>query len=150
MITDILLGHTQVCQLKQIFSSISIQPSFFFKSTKLSSYFSLKDPTPLPLRSGVVYQYTCSCDGSPSYIGKTIRHLSVRAKEHFSSRTPSAISDHLSICNQSFHINKFSILATGLNDFDLKVKEALLIKHHQPSLNNQIHHSGASFLLKIF
>ena len=87
-----------------------------------------------------------------SYIGKTKRHLAIRAREHFSR--PSAIHSHLinsnHNCKQSFEINKFRILNTGRNDFELYIKEALYIKYRKPYLNKQLKYNGASFALKVF
>ena len=45
----------------------------------------------MPLMANVVYQFTCLRDANSTYIGKTIRHLATRVKEHATS--PSAIKD---------------------------------------------------------
>ena len=59
------------CQLKVVFKS----------SLTLGSLLSYKDQIPKVLQSGVVYKSSCnSCNAI--YIGKTIRHLKVRASEH--------------------------------------------------------------------
>ena len=86
-----------------------------------------------------------------SYIGRTKRHLAIRAKEHFTR--PSAIRTHLlnsNHCKESFGIGKFSILNTGRDNFEVKIKEALYIKYRHPNLNKQLKYNGASFALNIF
>ena len=65
-----------------------------FSSFKVKNYFSLKCHTPMPLMANVVYQFTCLRDANSTYIGKTIRHLATRVKEHATSS--SAIKEHLS------------------------------------------------------
>ena len=63
----------------------------------------------------------------------------------------SAISDHLGNCHApSFDISRFNVLACGNSDFEIKIKEALLIQLERPSLNCQLSHSGSSFLLNVF
>ena len=72
-----------------------------FKSCKLSGFFSLKSQTPKELIANAVYKYTCLCDTSLTYIGKTKRHLAVRSEEHlrFEKDLPkSEIKTHLKTC----------------------------------------------------
>ena len=128
-----------------------------YSSFKVGKVFQLKDKTPLPLRSNVVYRFTCSCDTSKSYIGMTSRHLITRVKEHLDLgdlHTKSAIKDHIYNCNScsSFKqsIHSFSILRQCNNDYDAKIHEALLIKRLKPELNKQMYSNGTSFLLNIF
>ena len=112
----------------------------------MSSFFKFKDRVNRALRSKVVYKFTCGgCDAS--YIGKTMRHLNVRASEHIgiSALTQkrvkykrSAVSDHLLVCDslKSFPtLDDFSILATANSNFILELKESLLIHRDNPSLN---------------
>ena len=129
---------------------LDIKVRIVFKTSRVGSYFSLKDRTPLELRANVVYIFEGSCDRNQSYIGKTMRHLAVRSKEHFSGR--SAVHDHISKCVACKHcdINNFRILTSGKSDFDSKIKEALLIKQWKPVLNNQLFQKGSSFLLNVF
>ena len=47
-------------------------------------------------------------------------------------------------------MNHFDITKKCLSDYDCKIHKALLIKKHQPKLNEQLHHSGLSFLLQLF
>ena len=54
--------------------------------------------------SNVVNQFTCLRDANSTYIGKTIRHLVTRVREH--TTLPSAIIENLSICTarKSTHV----------------------------------------------
>ena len=122
-----------------------------FTSFKVKNYFSLKCGTPLPLLANVVYKFQCLRDANQIYIGKTIRHLVTRVKEH--SNLKSAIHEHLIACDQcreAISCNLFTVLDTGRNDFEISIKEALHIKCKQPMLNKQLYSQGASFILNIF
>ena len=123
-----------------------------FTSFKVKNYFSLKCRAPLPLLANVVYKFTCLRDANNTYIGKTVRHLATRVKEHGTSQ--SAIKDHLSSCEMcqseySCHKN-FSVICSGRNDSEISIKEALHIKLRQPNLNKQLFTHGTSFVLNIF
>ena len=67
-----------------------------FTPFKVKNYFSLKCRTPLPLLANVVYKF--------KYLqitftnGKTTRHLATRVKEHGTSPSNSAVSNHLTSC----------------------------------------------------
>ena len=90
-------------------------------------------------------------DANSTYIGKTIRHLATRVKEHATS--PSAIKDHLSsciTCKDNYSCNSFKVIDSANSDFEVSIKEALHIKHKNPSLNKQLSTNGMSFILKIF
>lgn len=122
-----------------------------FTTFKVKNYFSLKCRTPLPLLANIVYTYKCLRDANNVYIGKTMRHLATRVKEHGNSS--SAISDHLKSCDtckRDFSYNSFSILDRGKNDLEITIKEALHIKSKKPNLNKQLFSQGSSFVLNIF
>ena len=53
----------------------------FKSSNRMSSWFTFKDKISKALRSKVVYQFQCGRCNS-AYVGKTMRHLGVRAAEH--------------------------------------------------------------------
>ena len=134
-------------------SHCNIKINCVFQSCKVSRYFSLKCPTPIALKSKVVYSFTCSRDANTSYIGMTKRHLGTRASEHKNVKSPSPISSHLlncSSCSDTYNVNSFKILSHASNNFDLQIREALLIKSKCPSLNNQLSNSGSSFFLNVF
>jgi hypothetical protein len=121
---------------------------FYKPGRRISNFFRLKDATPVDLRSGVVYEYscgTCHC----SYVGCTSRHLRHRIAEHagvshltgrpVKNLVHSNIRDHLNHCNEGTCSSRdFKILATGNNELELLIKERLLIDKNKPSLNGNI------------
>ena len=122
-----------------------------FSSFKVKNYFFLKCHTPMPLMANVVYQFTCLRDANSTYIGKTVRHLATRVKEHATSS--SAIKEHLSsctTCKDNYSCNSFKVIDSANSDFEVSIKEALHIKHRNPNLNKQLSTQGMSFMLKIF
>ena len=138
-------------RLLSIFRSVEVDVKVVFKSFRVGRYFSLKSATPVALKAKVIYKFQSSCDRNLSYIGKTKRHLAVRVHEHFSDR--SAILDHLNncpTCKNSASLENFSVLTTADSDYLLKIKEAILIKDQQPSLNKQLAQHGSFFFLNIF
>ena len=134
----------------KIGKDLNVKTRVVFKSFKIGQYFSLKDVTPKEIKANVIYKFTGSCDKSITYIGKTIRHLAIRSKEHLENN--SAIFDHIKTCQkcQNRNIENFQILSTGNSDKDIRIKEALLIKRHKPCLNNQLTHKGMSYFLHLF
>ena len=122
-----------------------------FGTCKVQNYFSLKCRTPLPLMANIVYKFQCSLDATCVYIGKTMRHLATRVKEHGTSA--SAIHDHLlscTSCHSRFSCNSFSIIDSGNTDFEITIKEALHIRTKKPALNKQLYTQGTSFVLNLF
>ena len=124
-----------------------------FTSFKVKDYFSLKFRTPLPLLANVVYKFKCLRDANNIYIGKTFRHLATRVKEHGTSPSNSAISNHLTSCETcklNFLCDSFSIMDSGKNDFEVTIKEAPHIKFKKPTINRQLISQGSSFILIVF
>ena len=112
--------------------------------------FSFKDKLPIDIHSLVVYKFTCStCNGT--YIGKTKRHFLVRAYEHlllsyktgkkytFKESTATTVAKHLHHSNHTASIGDFKTIPKARNDFHTKIKESLLIKKDNPSLNISSH-----------
>ena len=108
---------------------------------------SYKDQIPKVLQSGVVYKFSCnSCNAI--YIGKTIRHLKVRASEHLGishltgkrviQYTHTAIGDHILSCDHAASLDNFKIVARDSSNYILEIKESLLISHDKPSLNKTV------------
>lgn len=124
---------------------------------KIGSLFNFKDNLPFGVRSFVVYKYTCG-DCYITYIGKTTRHLLVRMSEHlgisfktgavrkYHEKQTTAIREHIRSCKHTGDVSNFSVLANARNDFELLVKESLLIGKEQPVLNKQI----KNFQLSLF
>ena len=83
-----------------------------FTSFKVKNNFSLKCRTPLPLLANVVYKFKCLHDANNICIGKTIRHLATRVREHGTS--PSAVFNHLSSCETCK--SNFLLRVTASND----------------------------------
>ena len=90
----------------------------------------------------VVYRYTCphnECNGVAQYIGFTTNTVVDRCKQHESN---GAIKQHLlthSNISRGYQaiVKDTTIIARCHTQKDLEIAEALLIKHHQPSLNKQ-------------
>ena len=101
--------------------------------------FSVKDRTPVALKSMVVYQFSCAGCNS-CYIGETSRHFSTRIKEHTESDKNSHIFKHFNtspLCKSKYSPSCFSILDSASNSIDLKLKEAFHINKIKPELNKQ-------------
>ena len=140
-------------KLCKLFRDANVKIQVVFTSTKVSSYFSLKDRTNYYLKSCLAYEFTCLSDSNNTYVGKTKRFYGKRLGEHGVKGTTS-VSKHLKKCEMCFNCdnlnNCFEILSTANSDFDIKIIEALLIKKKQPIINKQMNFSGVEFTLKIF
>ena len=131
--------------LKQIFRKIDkdFVISVISYTNKLGQKFSLKDKTPLLIQAGVVYKFTCGVDPQHSYIGKTIRHLGIRIKEH--KTKASAILDHRLDCSCSCDVDNFEVIDNSFDDFTLRILEAIHIKQSNPKMNRQLTNDGSFF-----
>ncbi|XP_057296240.1 uncharacterized protein LOC130625194 [Hydractinia symbiolongicarpus] len=129
--------HLPCCKLRVIFKS----------GCRIGNFFRFKDRVSKALRSKVVYKY--QCDGCNAiYYGKTMRHLKVRACEHMAvsaltgksvkSINPSAVLEHVVFCKNRPSLDNFSIISSASNNFDLELKESLLIRRDKPILNRNI------------
>ena len=103
-----------------------------FKSCKLSGFLSLKSQTPKELIANAVYKYTCLCDTSLTYIGKTKRQLAVRSEEHlrFEKDLPkSEIKTHLKTCVicQNSSLDNFEVLKKYMSGHEAKINEAMIV-----------------------
>jgi len=91
--------------------------------------------------SRVVYKASC-WDCQEFYIGKTKRRLHDRKTEHFKSITgsnhSSAIAEHVTSTGHNMKWDHFEILARGRWDTHCEIKETLLIRDLQPSLNENV------------
>ncbi|MEL6805021.1 MAG: GIY-YIG nuclease family protein, partial [Bacteroidota bacterium] len=101
------------------------------KTTKVESYFSLKSPIPTLFKSDVVYMFTCPRDEGTRYVGETERQLFQRIKDHCSSKSHSAVFDHIFLCVEcQNHRNVsecFTIVRKSCSR-DILSEEALYIK----------------------
>ena len=91
--------------------------------------------------SRVVYKASF-WDCQEFYIDKTKRRLHDKKTEHFKSITSnnhsSAIADHVTSTGHNMKWDHFEILARGRSDTHCKIKETLLIRDLQPSLNENV------------
>ena len=113
-----------------------------FQSTHhIKSLFPYKDRLTRAQMSRVVYKASC-WDCQEFYIGKTKRRLHDRKTEHFKSITSSnhssAIAEHVTSTGHNMKWDHFEILARGRSDTHCKIKETLLIRDLQPSLNENV------------
>lgn len=131
--------------IKRLDNTVNIR--WVFTCNKTKNYFSNKDKTPHLLKSCVVYQFSCEVDPRTTYIGRTLRHMNLRLKEH--KNNMSAISDHRLNCSCSCKPENFKILSQAQDSFELNIQEAIFIKKFNPNLNKQINHDGASFSCKL-
>ena len=91
------IGHTSDIFKKKLtilFKKFDIKTQIVFNSTKVSSYFSLKDKTSIFLKNCLIYRFTCLSDSNTTYIGKTKRYFGKRLIEHGVNGTTS-VSKHL-------------------------------------------------------
>ena len=103
--------------------------------------FSVKDRTPVALKSMVVYQFSCAGCNS-SYIGETSRHFPTRIKEHTESDKNSHIFKHFNtspLCKSKYSPSCFSVLDSTSNSIDLKLKDAFYINKIKPELQHFSH-----------
>jgi len=107
---------------------------------------SLKSEIPKVLKSGVVYNISCSRCKS-CYVGQTARHLQTRIKEH--SRQSSLLGNHFKQCNNVLTMDDVSILATAKSIHQLLVLEALFINDVKPLLNTKDEYRSHTLVIKI-
>ena len=96
-----------------------IQPVKFvviYDTKKISYFLPKKDKILNPLRSNIVYEFTCpGCNSS--YVGKTERNLATRLSKH-SDPQKSSISKHLSECEHANYILNLNHIFDNLNDIN--------------------------------
>ena len=131
----------------------SLTIAIYYKNTKLRQLFIKNNLHQDTSNSHVVYQYTCPMDGcNPSqiYIGYTTTSLKQRMTAHTQN---GGIRTH----QQTVHQRKIKtaeilehtkVLYRNQDKIELQIMEALLIKQHNPPLNNQ--QLGDTRILHIF
>ena len=140
-------------KLVKLFKNVDININVIFTSTKVGSYFSIKDRTEKYLKTNLVYQYNCLGDPNISYIGKTKRYFGTRVHEHIETDTKSSVYKHIkncNYCNENNAFNNFDIIDSGNSDFEAKILEALHVSEKQPCMNKQLFNSGTMFTLNVF
>jgi predicted GIY-YIG superfamily endonuclease len=136
-------------KLKHLVNSNFPQVDFnvAFQTPKtIGSYFPFKDNIKNSEdRSLVVYKLSCKdCDAK--YIGKTMRILTHRIKEHKKQET-SACLRHADELNHTIDYENIEIIDKADNDLKLKIKELLHILKQKPTLNKQLN-SQSDFDIK--
>ena len=96
---------------------------------------------------GGIYAIICNC--KITYIGMSVRHFKVRISEHMgiSCRTGApvkgisitAVRDLCTTCNKGvISEDDFKIISRGGTEFDLWLKESLMILLKKPALNKNV------------
>ena len=96
-----------------------------------------KDKDNILQRSGVIYRYKCGwVDCDEEYIVQSGRTFGERFREHM--RAPSPIIDHHNITRHEVSLNNFSIVGRQDQNIARAIKEPILIRVNDPSLNCNI------------
>ena len=97
----------------------------------------LKDRDTILQKSGVIYRYRCGrVDCEEDYIGESGRTFAERFREHI--RAPSPIYDHHNITGHELSLDNISIVGREDQSIARAIKEAILIRGNDPSLNRNI------------
>ena len=111
-----------------------------YRTTKVGSHLSLKQPVPTLFKANVVYQFKCPYEKDTRYIGETQRQFYKRIIEH-TTTTSSAVHEHIQRCNGCLAddtiIKSFSIIRKCDSSCILS-EEAIFIKKLEPNLNVQM------------
>ena len=84
-----------------------------------------------------MYRYQCNEQGcGEEYIGESGRTFAERFKEH--QKPPSPTFDHCNTSGHKININKFTIVGREDQNLTRTIKEAILIRVNDPSLNRNI------------
>ena len=85
----------------------------------------------------MIYRYKCGrADCVDEYIGESGRTIAERFREHM--RAPSPIHDHFNITGHEVSLDNFSIVGREDQSMARTIREAMLIKVDDPSLNRYI------------
>ena len=96
-----------------------------------------KDKDNILKKSGVIYRYTCGrVDCEDEYIGESGRTFAERFREHL--RSPSHIYDHYKTTGHEVFLDNFSIVGRDDQSMTRTIREAMLIRVNDPSLNRNI------------
>ena len=96
-----------------------------------------KDRDTILQKSGVIYRFRCGrVDCDEEYIGKSGRIFAERLREHMKAASP--IHDHHNITGHEVSLDTFSIVGREDQSIGRTIKEAILIRINDPSLNRNI------------
>ena len=95
-------------------------------------------PTTLvPIHQWVMYRYKCCrVDCKDEYIGESGRTFAERVREHL--RPPSPIYDHFKTTGHEVSLDNFSIVGRDDQSMTRTIREAMLIRVNDPSLNRNM------------
>ena len=91
--------------------------------------------TPLENKCGTVYHITCDNDPTNRYMEESKRPLGVRFKEHLNLDKPTGVGEHCLATGHSVSKNNIKVLCREKEWYRCKVKEAIFIKQHGPTMN---------------
>ena len=121
--------------LQRLFHSNNIQTYRKPFNTLRSLLVKPKDATPIEQQCGLVYHIKCQ-NCNEDYIGETSRNMGTRFKEHTTRKgTVSAIKDHLENNKHCTSLENVKILDREGDWHRRKIKEAIMIQRHHPTLN---------------
>ena len=96
-----------------------------------------KDKDNILKKSGVIYRYKCGrVDCEDECIGESGRTFAERFKEHL--RSPSPIYDHCKTTGHEVSLDNFSIVGRDDQSMTRNIREAMLIRFNDPSLDRNI------------
>jgi len=123
--------------VKEYYPKINVRIAFKTPA-QLGDHFPFKDKVEDPSKqANVVYHLKClNCE--EDYIGKTSRICSNRMREHEHSDPSSHVYQHHHKIGHKIDFDNVKILDRASNDFKLQLKEMLLIRKLNPSLNRQM------------
>ena len=111
-----------------------------------------KDKDTILQKSGVIYRYKCGrVDCEEEYIGESGRTFAEKLREHI--RAPLPIHDHFNTTDHGLSLDNFSIVGREDQSIARAIKEAILIRVNDPSLNRntgkyQLPHTWDEVLVK--
>ena len=96
-----------------------------------------KDRDTILQKGGVIYRFRCGrVDCKEEYMGESGRTFVERFREH--TKAPSPIHDHHNITGHELSLDNFSIVGREDQSIARTIKEAILIRVNDPSLNRSI------------
>ena len=96
-----------------------------------------KDKDDILKKSGITHRYKCGrVDCEDEYIGESGRTFAERFKEHLGP--PSPIYDHFKTTGHEVSLDNFSIVGRDDRSMTRTIREAMLIRVNDPSLNRNI------------
>ena len=95
-----------------------------------------KDIDTILQKSRVIDRFRCGRVDCEEYIGESGRTFAERFREHM--KAPSPIHDHHNITGHELSLDNFSIVGREDQSIARTIKEAILIRVNDPSLNRNI------------